>query len=87
MSRTPKQGATSNDAALAVIDIDPNVRVYNNETYSGYEDIHGDFPRVGDAVTVREPESNVVGSAIVTSMRDADQLIYLKVDWPSLRQG
>lgn len=68
-----------------IIDIDPNVRTAGNETYSGWEDVHGDWPSIGDAVTVREPESGIEGTARVTDIEDKGQLIYLAVNWQALR--
>ncbi|MGV8874266.1 MAG: hypothetical protein ACOH2Q_17160 [Rhodococcus sp. (in: high G+C Gram-positive bacteria)] len=71
---------------MTEIAIDPNVRVRNDETFSGFEDVKGDFPKVGDTVRVREPESNVVGAAKVTRISAADSLIYLAVEWDNLAE-
>ena len=68
-----------------IIDIDPNVRVAGNQTYSGWEDVHGRMPRIGDIVAVREPESGLTGTARVTDIEDRGQFIYLAVDWHDLR--
>ena len=65
--------------------IDPNVRVAGNETFSGFEDVIGELPTVGTRVQVREPESNIVGDGVVTRVDDGDRLIYLAVEWSSLR--
>jgi hypothetical protein len=64
--------------------IDLNVRVHDGETFSGFEDVKGIMPHVGDRVLVREPESNIVGEATVTRVDAADQLIYMAVDWAAL---
>ena len=64
--------------------IDPNVRVANNETFSGFEDVVGDFPEENMRVRVREPESNVVGEGVVTRIDENDKLVYIAVEWASL---
>jgi hypothetical protein len=64
--------------------IDPNVRVAGNETFSGFEDVVGDFPAEGARVRVRELESNIVGEGVVTRVDEHDRLIYLAIDWSKL---
>jgi hypothetical protein len=66
------------------IAIDLNVRVRGNLTYSGYEDIDGDLPSDG-AVEVYEPESGLIGLGRVVERDDERRLVYLAVDWSSLR--
>lgn len=66
------------------IAIDPNVRVRGNETYAGFEDVEG-VVGVDDDVEVWEPEIGLTGLGRITDI-DADRrLIYLAVDWASLR--
>jgi hypothetical protein len=64
--------------------IDPNVRVRGGQTYSAFRHVRGDIPRVGEEVFVREPESNLVGTAIVADVDHQDHLIYLRVDWETI---
>ena len=68
------------------IEIDPNVRVRGNQTYSGFEDlVNGGLPRIGDTVAVIETESSLSGEGVVTDVDMSARLIYLSVDWSSLR--
>jgi hypothetical protein len=67
----------------ARIAIDPNVRVRDNETYAGLEDVDGDIT-CGSRVVVYEPESGLVGPAEVTEIDTDKQLVYLAVDWQAL---
>jgi hypothetical protein len=67
----------------ARIVIDPNVRVRDNETYAGLEDVDGDIA-CGSSVVVYEPESGLVGPAKVTEIDTDKQLVYLAVDWHAL---
>lgn len=71
-------------SAVTEIWIDPNVRVAGNQTFAGFEDVHGPRPRLGDHVMVREPESNLVGLGRVTCVDRGDELIYLAVNWGTL---
>lgn len=64
--------------------IDPNVRVADGLTFSGFEDVVGELPDQGDRVTVREPESGIVGIGTVARVDFADRLVYLNVDWSNL---
>lgn len=66
------------------IAIDPNVRVRGNLTYAGFEDVYGDLPLDGQ-VEVFEPEAGICGSALVVEVDTVNSLIYLDVDWSSLR--
>jgi len=68
------------------VSIDPNVRVRANGTYAGLEDVSGPLA-VGDAVEVYELEANIVGSGRVTEIDLEKQLVYLSVDWASLREA
>jgi len=68
--------------------IDPNVRVAGNETYAGFEDIlDGKIEDIqeGLSITVREPEAGLVGDGTVSRVDRLRELIYISVDWKSLR--
>ncbi|OZC84491.1 hypothetical protein CH282_15250 [Rhodococcus sp. 06-418-1B] len=72
----------------ATLAIDPNVRVEANETYAGFEDLlDGSMADLspGAHVVVREPESNLVGDGTVSSVDYLRQLIYISIDWKTLR--
>jgi len=66
------------------IAVDLNVRVRGDLTYSGLEDLEGDLPLDG-MVEVYEPESDIVGVGRVVDIDEDARLIYLAVDWASLR--
>ena len=68
------------------IEIDPNVRVRGNQTYSGYEDVTGDLV-LHDMVEVYESEAGIVGTAEVTEIDAERKLVYLAVDWSSIHAG
>lgn len=70
--------------------IDPNVRIEEGRTYSGFEDVLGTFVsdlREGDAVTVLEEESGLHGEAVIYAIDPDKELVFLTVDWGSLRAG
>jgi hypothetical protein len=73
---------------MARIAIDPNVRIGADLTYSGFEDISGaaadDIPR-GTAVEVYEAESGACGPGVIAGRDFARRLVYVRVDWASLR--
>lgn len=69
----------------ARVAIDLNVRVRGNETYAGFEDVDGGLAP-GDLVEVYERETGLRGSARVTKVDNQRQLVFLAVDWPSLRE-
>lgn len=69
----------------ARVAIDLNVRVRGNQTYAGFEDVHGDIA-LGDEVEVYEPETSLVGHGRVTDVDAARQLVYLAVDWTGLHE-
>jgi hypothetical protein len=71
---------------LTMIEIDLNVRVRGNGTYAGFEDVTGSLS-VGEQVEVFESESSLVGVGRVTEIDPVRQLVYLSVDWASLRPG
>lgn len=70
---------------MTEIMIDPNVRVAGGLTFSGFEDVRGPMPVAGQRVLVREPEANLVAPGIVTSVDNEDSLIYIRVEWASLK--
>lgn len=70
---------------MTYIAIDLNVRTEDNQTYVGFEDADRSV-RVGQYVTVVEPESGIQGSAVVTRVDAERSLIYLAVDWVGLRE-
>jgi hypothetical protein len=69
---------------MTIVSIDPNVRVRGNGTYAGFEDVRGPI-YVGLRVDVVEEESRLAGSAIVTEIDTSSSLVYLAVDWKSLK--
>jgi hypothetical protein len=64
--------------------IDLNVRVRGHGTYAGLEDVDGPVAS-GDLVQVFEPESDLEGEGRITEVDLAARLVYLTVDWNSLR--
>ena len=69
----------------ARVEIDLNVRLGKHRTFSGFR--HCDHvPAVGDPVTVYESESGIEGPGVCTGIDEAKQLVYLDVDWDSLRE-
>lgn len=69
---------------LSRVEIDPNVRVRGNQTFSGLENVYGPIA-VGQAVQVFESEADIVGDAWVTDIDNKKKLVYLRVLWSSLR--
>ncbi len=70
----------------ALLVIDPNIRVVNNETYVGFEDIReGEVPSVGEVVRVLEEESGLEGLGEVTRLDHERSLIFLSISWRGLR--
>lgn len=70
--------------------IDPNVRVGHNLTFAGFEDIRPDrvVPTVlssGLTIKVIEPEAGISGWAEVVGVDYEKAIVYLAVDWPSLK--
>lgn len=70
----------------ARVAIDLNIRVRGNQTYAGYEDVEG-VVMSGSLVEVWEPESEIAGVGIVTSVDARTRLVYLAVDWTSMKPG
>jgi hypothetical protein len=69
---------------LTRVEIDPNVRVRGNQTFSGLENVYGPIA-IGQAVQVFESEADVVGDAWVTDIDTKKNHVYLRVMWSSLR--
>ena len=67
------------------VEIDLNVRVRGNGTFVGFEDLSGPVA-VGEIVEVYESESGVAGEGRVTEIDGDRELVYLSVDWPSLKE-
>lgn len=63
--------------------IDPNVRVRDNMTYAGLEDVEGPLELHAE-VDVYEPESGLVGRAHVEEIDNERRLVFLKVTWKTL---
>lgn len=70
------------------IEIDPNVRVRGNQTFTGLGDIHppGAPVAIGDDVIAFESEAGIAGPARVTDVDREKELIFLAVDWASMRE-
>jgi hypothetical protein len=68
--------------------IDPNVRVENNWTYAGFEDVFGeaDQLRPGDWVTLMGAETDQIWDGKVVDLDFERRIITLAVDWSSNRQ-
>ena len=66
------------------VEIDPNVRVRGNQTRSGFKYVHGPIG-IGDEVEVFESEAGIKGVGTVTDIDYAKELVYLAVDWASLK--
>lgn len=66
------------------VEIDLNVRSGVDETYAGYEDVHGDFPNIGDWVEVFEAESGLAGFGQVLELRAETRIIVLGVQFAKL---
>lgn len=66
------------------VEIDLNVRVRGNDTFVGFDDVSGPVA-VGESVEVYESESGVAGEGRVTEIDSERELVYLSVDWASLK--
>lgn len=66
------------------IEIDPNVRLRHDLTMSGFEDVQGEI-KAGEWVDVYESESGLEGRGLVSWVDEGRRLVYLAVDWSSLR--
>jgi hypothetical protein len=72
----------------ARIEIDPNVRVRGNQTYTGFEDVQGARSVcVGDMVLAWEREDDIVTDAHVVDVDEERRLVYLAVDWHGWRKA
>jgi hypothetical protein len=67
------------------VEIDLNVRVRGNGTFVGFDDVSGPVA-VGESVEVHESESGVAGEGRVTEIDGDRELIFLSVDWASLKE-
>lgn len=71
---------------MARVEIDLNIRVRGNWTLADIGD--ADEPVVpGQAVEVFEPESGVVGVGRIEEVDPERRLLFLSVDWASLRES
>jgi hypothetical protein len=68
--------------------IDPNVRIENNWTYAGFEDVFGDVDalRPDDWVTAMWDETDMIFDAKVVCLDFERRIIDLAVDWKSARK-
>lgn len=68
--------------------IDPNVRIENNWTFAGFEDVFGDVDKLNpdDWVTAMWDETDQVFDAKVVCLDFERHIITLAVDWGSVRQ-
>jgi hypothetical protein len=71
--------------ARARVKIDLNIRVRRNWTFVGIEDVDGSI-EVGQVVEVFESESGVVGVGQIQEIDVERQIVYLSVEWGSLKQ-
>lgn len=69
---------------LSRVEIDPNVRVRGNQTFTGMDNVYGPIA-VGQAVQVFESEADIIGDGWVTDIDTKKNLVYLRVVWSSLR--
>jgi hypothetical protein len=67
------------------VEIDLNVRVRGNDTFVGFGDVSGPIA-IGESVEVFESESGVSGEGRVTEIDGDRELVYLSVDWSSLKE-
>lgn len=65
------------------VEIDPNVRVRGNQTFTGLENCHGPIA-VDHEVTVYESEAGIEGRGVITDIDYDKRLVYLRVDWAGL---
>lgn len=70
------------------IAIDPNVRVRGDLTFSGFEEIEGDFDpsqlSINEDVIVFEPETGAQGHGRISDVSLERRLVYLEVEWKTL---
>lgn len=67
--------------------IDLNVRVAGHLSYAGLEDLvpEGSAVSLGEQILAWEPGSGMVADAVVHAIDEDTQIVYLDVDWQSLR--
>lgn len=75
--------AISETRRTPTVEIDLNVRIPNG-TFAGFEDVRDGPVEVGQVVHVVEPESGLHGGALVTSIDEERQLVYLSLAWNTL---
>jgi len=68
------------------VEIDPNVRVRDNWTFTREEWVLGPIT-VGANVRVVESEIGLIGNGRIEEYDEEQGLVYLSVDWESLRLG
>lgn len=71
---------------MAEVVIDLNARTHHNHTFASLARVRGQV-MPGSSVTVVEPESELVGTAVVAKIDASKGLIILDVDWASLHAG
>ena len=72
---------------LTRIRIDPNVRVHGDKTYASFDDVtFGELTHVSQTVVVVEPEANLIGRGSVAWFDPFKRLVYLDVNWQSLKE-
>jgi hypothetical protein len=67
----------------ACFEIDPNVRVFGDRTYS---DLDGVNVVAGERVLAFEPEAGIEWDATVYGFDSTRDLVYLTVDWATVRE-
>jgi hypothetical protein len=73
---------------MLVIEIDPNIRVEGNNTYSAFRNFHTNLVAIpGEIVLVVETESGLYGIAQVIRVDYTKNLVYLRVDWHKLQHS
>lgn len=79
-----KLGFNQQPARRPAVRIDPNIRVCGGQTIAEPGDISGEVV-LGCPVWVYEPEAGVIGEGVAVSFDEDKQLLFIDVDWPSLR--
>lgn len=71
--------------SLTSAEIDINTRKRGNGSFTAFEDIDGPVA-IGATIQVFDPNANVEGRAVVTEINAEHGIVFLSVDWSSLRQ-
>lgn len=82
-STTPE--AQRGDPLRARVEIDYNRRTPGNLTRAHFEDCDR-IPVADENVTVHQPEDGTEGNAVVVAIDEDHRMVYLVVDWASLRE-